>query len=140
MKKLSIFFAVVCFGLNAVAVPARVDYVIDGDTFAAVVNLEPDVEISVRVRLRNVDTPEISGECEYERNMAQAAKLRLGQIIPVGTVVQLENIKDDKYLGRIDANVITPNGHDISELLISEGLGRKYSGGRRKPWCENISK
>lgn len=135
MRGLVVFVCGLLFPMALYAVPARVGYIIDGDTFSAMVNLDSDVQISVRVRLRNVDTPEITSECEYERTRAVAAKVRLGEIIPTGTIVQLENIKDDKYLGRIDANVITPDGRDVGNVLISEGFGRKYAGGKRQPWC-----
>ena len=128
------FFA--CFALGAMAVPARVGHIIDGDTFSGVVKLDGGTDISVRVRLRNVDTPEISGKCEYERKMAQRAKERLAKIIPEGSTVELTNIKDDKYLGRIDANVADARGADVGMRLVREGLGRKYSGGRRSDWCK----
>ena len=124
-----------CFG-GAYAAQARVDYIFDGDTFAAYVNLEDGIEISVRVRLINVDTPEIHGRCEYETERALMAKARLEELIPVGSVVELVNIKDDKYLGRIDAYVKTVDGRDVGDILISENLGRPYSGGRRAEWCE----
>ena len=120
----------------AFAVPARVGHIIDGDTFSAAVKLDGDIEISVRVRIRNVDTPEINGECEYERNKAQQARNRLSELIPVGGLVALSNIKDDKYLGRIDANVSDARGRDIGGVLVREGLGRRYSGGRREKWCK----
>ncbi len=119
----------------AVAVPARVGYVVDGDTFSGIVKLDGGAEVSVRVRLRNVDTPEIHGECEYERQMAARARERLSEMLPVGAIVELTNIKDDKYLGRIDANVIDSRGRDIGVQLVSEGLGRRYNGGRRQTWC-----
>ena len=127
---------VICICGTAIAVPARVDYIVDGDTFSGVVQLKDGAEISVRVRLRNVDTPEIKGECEHERDMAQRAKEKLGKIIPVGTIVELNDIKDDKYLGRIDATVADARGHDVGRQLIRAGLGRGYNGGRRRPWCE----
>ena len=135
---MKIFFVGFCIGLYvaaAVAVPARVDYIVDGDTFAGVATLEGGVDVTIRVRIRNVDTPEIHGDCEYERKMALRAKEKLAELIPVGTRVELSNIKDDKYLGRIDANVADARGQDVGNALISLGLGRKYSGGRRKPWC-----
>lgn len=121
---------------HAFAVPARVDYIIDGDTFSGQVKLASDTDISVRVRIKNIDTPEIKGECEYERDMAMRAKQRLGELIPVGSVVELANIKDDKYLGRIDANVIDASGQDVGTRMIREGLGRKYNGGHRDKWCK----
>lgn len=120
----------------AYAVPARVGHIIDGDTFSGVVKLDGGVDVSVRVRLRNVDTPEINGKCEYERDMAARARARLEEIIPAGTTVELTNIKDDKYLGRIDANVADARGNDVGAILVREKLGRKYNGGHRSSWCK----
>lgn len=135
MKKIVLLvFALFNSGV-ATATPATVDYIFDGDTFAAYVNLEDDINISVRVRLRNVDTPEIHGACDSEVRAALRAKERLAELIPVGSVVELSKIKDDKYLGRIDAYVKTADGRDVGAVLISEKLGRPYSGGRRVGWC-----
>ncbi len=50
-------------------VSARVGYVLDGDTFAAMVMLEGGIEISVRVRIIDIDTPEMSGACDREIQM-----------------------------------------------------------------------
>lgn len=120
----------------AYATPAEVSYIIDGDTFAARVMLADDTKITVRVRLINVDTPEIHGECESEIRAAFAAKARLSELLPVGSVAELRDIKDDKYLGRIDARVLTAGGRDVGNVLIHEKLGRPYSGGRRDGWCK----
>lgn len=119
------------------AVPARVDYIFDGDTFSAQVALSPDVDVTVRVRLINIDTPEMNGKCAYEKQMANRARNVLSALIPRGTVVELDNIKDDKYLGRINANVFLPDGRDVGLILIDSGLGRPYKGGKRQPWCIN---
>lgn len=127
---------VVCFAVGAAyAVPATVDYIFDGDTFAAYVNLDDDVRIRVRVRLINVDTPELNGQCATEIARAELARARLAELIPVGSVVELTGIKDDKYLGRIDAFVAMPNGDDVGRVLIRENMGRPYAGGRRQSWC-----
>ena len=120
----------------AYAVPATVGYVFDGDTFAAVVHLDKNTDVDIRVRLINVDTPEMNGKCESEKVRANAARNRLIALVPVGSVIELENIKDDKYVGRIDANVILPDGRDVGEILIKEKFGRAYSGGRRAGWCD----
>ena len=135
MNKFILAFIGIFICRVAYSVPAAVDYIFDGDTFAAYVNLDSDVKISVRVRLINVDAPEINGKCESEINMAYQAKERLAQLLPVGSIVDLENIKDDKYLGRIDANAILADGRDVGDILIDEKLARPYSGGRREGWC-----
>lgn len=133
---------IICFGLMlcvagaAYAVPVTVDYIFDGDTFAATVHLDDEVDVSTRVRLMNVDTPEIHGMCEREIDMANRAKNRLAELLPIGSKVELKSIKDDKYLGRIDAYVLIDGKKDVGEILIKENLGRAYSGGRRESWCE----
>ena len=116
--------------------PATVDYILDGDTFAAVAHVDKNTDANVRVRLRNVDTPEMHGACPSETKRARAARERLMKLMPRGTVVELKNIKDDKYIGRIDANVILPDGRDVGNVLIKEKHGRPYNGGKRKSWCE----
>ncbi len=136
MKKILFFILYVFLSGVANAVPAVVDYIFDGDTFSAGVMLDADVEITVRVRLINVDTPEMNGKCKAEKIMAQSARDLLATLMPRGTVVELENIKDDKYLGRINANVILPDGRDVGRVMIDSGLARPYSGGKRKSWCE----
>ena len=121
---------------SAYSLPAVVDYVFDGDTFSASVAISKDTDVDVHVRLINVDTPEMNGKCESEIRRANIARERLMKLIPRGTVVELENIKDDKYVGRIDANVILPDGRDVGKVLVKEKLGRPYNGGRRKSWCD----
>ena len=121
---------------SAGAVPAVVDYVLDGDTFAARVALADDIKITVRVRLADVDTPELNGKCADEIAMAVQARDRLSQLLRVGDIVDLRDVRDDKYLGRIDARVFTADGRDVSKILIDEKLGRPYDGGRRLPLCK----
>ncbi len=136
MKKFLVsVFGILLSGV-ACATPAVVKYIVDGDTFSAGVRLEDGIEISVRVRIRNIDTPEIHGQCVSEITSALYAKQRLEELIPVGTVVELTDIKDDKYLGRIDANVFDVSGRDVGDVLIKEKVARKYNGGKRDGWCD----
>jgi len=136
MKKFITAVLFSLFSIHAFAVTATVGYVFDGDTFAAKVNLEDDIKISVRVRIRDIDAPEISGQCDDEIKNALKAKNRLKELLPIGSVIELSEIKDDKYLGRIDARVKTSNGIDISSVMIKEKLVRKYNGGHRMGWCK----
>lgn len=136
MRRALIFFVFLFCSMSVHAVPAVVDYIFDGDTFSAQVSLDAGVLVTVRVRLINVDTPEMSGKCEYEKSMAVRARDVLAALIPRGTVVELDNVKDDKYLGRINANVFLPDGRDVGLILIDSGLGRPYKGGKRRSWCE----
>ena len=130
------FICVVGCPLVGYAMPATVGYVVDGDTFAAVAHVDKNTDVNVRVRIANVDTPEMHGACESEIRRANLARNRLMELIPNGSTVELKNIRDDKYAGRIDANVILRDGRDVGKILINEKLGRPYSGGKRAGWCK----
>ncbi|MDR3208546.1 MAG: thermonuclease family protein [Rickettsiales bacterium] len=112
---------------------ATAGYVLDGDTFSAKIHLENGA-VFARVRIANIDAPELSGECGEEKELANQARHRLSALLPEGTAVYLSKIKDDKYLGRIDA-LVSLDGKDIGEIMIAEKLARRYNGGRRAPWC-----
>ena len=138
MMKKFVSFGVLCFCCQmCLATPVRVTYIIDGDTFVGDILLADKTEVmSVKVRLRNVDTPELHGDCESEIKRANYAKQRLGELVPVGSTVEIKNVKNDKYAGRIDANVYDSANRDIGLVLIKEKVGRAYSGGKRKSWCD----
>lgn len=138
IKNLVLFFSFLILPLAAIgatSVSATTGYVFDGDTFAAKVLLENDVKISIRVRILGIDAPEIHGKCESEILMANAARDRLANLLPKDSVVELSDIKDDKYLGRIDAHVKLFDGRDVSTIMLNEKLVRKYGGKKRQPWC-----
>ena len=137
MKKIISLICLCLFGQNCLATPVRVAYIIDGDTFVGDVLLADKSEImSVKIRLRNVDTPELHGNCDVEMKKAKYAKQRLGELIPVGSTVEIKNVKNDKYAGRIDANVYDSANRDVGKVLIKENVGRAYNGGKRKSWCD----
>ena len=137
MKKILFFVLSLCVICDSFATPAVVKRIVDGDTFIAKVVLSDGIEVmSVSVRLRNVDTPELHGKCDYEIKRAQYAKQRLGELIPEGSTVEIKNIKNDKYPGRIDANVFDSANRDVGLVLVQEQVGRAYSGEKRKSWCE----
>lgn len=83
------------------------------------------------VRILNIDAPEIQGKCRYEIDLAQSSKRRLANLLE-GQRVQIYRQKKDRY-GRTLA-VISVNGQDVGDQLVSEGLARTWSG-RREPWC-----
>lgn len=136
MRNFLILFFMGFLCQNCLATPVVVKYIVDGDTFIGDVLLADGIEVmSVSVRLANVDTPEIHGQCDEEISRAKYAKQRLEELIPVGSTVEISNIKNDKYPGRIDANVYDSAGRDIGVVLVREKVGRKYHGGKRQSWC-----
>lgn len=113
---------------------AQVLRVFDGDTFEARVKVWPGVEVTTRVRLRSVDAPELHARCDDERRGAVAAREALTRILAEGGV-GVARVSQDKYGGRVDADVSTARTDDVAAALLARGLVRRYAGGRRASWC-----
>jgi endonuclease YncB( thermonuclease family) len=114
--------------------PAEVVRVLDGDTFEARVRIWPGMEITTRVRLRGVDAPELRARCDAERVKALAARDALARLLAEGSV-GIARVGQDKYGGRVDADVSTARTPDVAATLLEGGYARRYSGGRRESWC-----
>lgn len=124
---------------------AEIYYITDGDTFFARVALWPGLSTDVSVRIRGIDTPESwRPKCESEKAAGKAATEFLMQHFDSphrGAVlgkpmakVSLSNVALGKYSGRVLADVHHA-GKNIAKLILSEGHGREYSGGKRQSWC-----
>ncbi|NOD49614.1 MULTISPECIES: thermonuclease family protein [Ruegeria] len=88
-----------------------------------------------RYRLIGFDTPEtFRAQCDAERALGLRAKDRLTELINFAGVIELEiELHFDVHdrflaLGRV-------SGQNVGAILISEGLARPYSGGKRQSWC-----
>jgi endonuclease YncB( thermonuclease family) len=110
--------------------------VFDGDTFEARVRLWPGLDMTTKVRLRGIDTPELKARCSEERVKAEAARDALRAMLDEGDVV-IANVGLDKYGGRVVADAATRQTGDVSTALRAKGLARSYNGGRREGWCGN---
>lgn len=117
------------------AYQAHVVTVIDGDTVEARVQVWMGHEVLTRVRLKDIDAPELRGACASERDQAQASRDRLAGLVG-GRSVVLTDIRPDKYFGRVIARIISPDGVDAGGALLAGGLARPYRGGRRQGWCD----
>jgi endonuclease YncB( thermonuclease family) len=111
--------------------PAEVVRVIDGDTFEARVRIWPGMDVTTRVRLRGIDAPELHARCEDERVKALAAR----DAPAGGRFDRHRRVGQDKYGGRVDADVSTARTPNVSEALYDGGYARRYYGGRRESWC-----
>ena len=113
--------------------PFELVEVIDGDTFRARVDIWLGQSVTVKVRLKGVDTPEMNGKCAAEKKLARQAKdfaenwLRKNQ-------VQLVNVHYGTYAGRVLATAQIKNGDSLSAALLAENLAKPYHG-RRAKWC-----
>jgi len=113
-------------------VEAELVSVIDGDTLMVNARPWPQQTISVLVRIRGIDTPEIHAKCEKSRQLALAAKDVLTEALSAGNgKLSLSSISGDKYFGRVVANVGFANGQDAAAIMLAAGLARPYDGGRK---------
>ena len=98
--------------------------VIDGDTF--------DYG-GVRIRIADIDTPEIRGRCPEERAQAALATRRLRALLASGPFELVRSGRDEDRYGR-KLRVVVRDGRSIGDMLVAEGLARTWTG-RREPWC-----
>lgn len=106
--------------------------VIDGDTLLVRARVWLDLEVITRVRLRDVNAPELRSRNEEERERAQAARDFVATLTE-GAVLRLTEIGQDKYGGRVVARVAV-DGADLGAALLAEGHARPMGPrGRREP-------
>jgi hypothetical protein len=100
--------------------------VIDGDT------VRVDGE---RIRLADIDTPEIGGaQCGAERRLGERAKRRLIELLNDGSfTVARTGARDRDSYGR-PLRVLARGGRSLGDTLIDEGLARPWRGARQS-WC-----
>ena len=111
--------------------------VIDGDTVEFVAHVWLGLNLTTHVRVRGIDTPEVAGKCAAEKTRAAEATRRLADLTASG--ISIANVADDKYAGRVIADVTTATGTDVKAAMIASGLARPYDGSARQPWCEVVS-
>lgn len=115
-------------------ISAEVLKIVDGDTIKVRAMIWVDQTVEVSVRLRGIDAPELfRAKCPAEKLLAKTAKASVTAATPVGSIVKLSNIKQDKYGGRVIASVASNEGEGLSERLLAQGNAIAY--GAPKPWC-----
>ena len=107
----------------------------DGDTVRVRIAIWQHQTVEIAVRLAGVDTPEIYGACPRERELAREAKAAVVRLLPVGSVVQLHSVTEDKYFDRVGAAIRTAEGIDLAEHLLQIGLAKSYDGKKKRGWC-----
>jgi len=103
----------------------RINCVVDGDT------LWLDGE---KIRIVNIDAPEVNGRCRTETVRAATATRVLAALVS-NRLIRLEREGVDKY-GRTLASLVTPEG-DVGSALVQQRLAVHWRG-RREPaetWC-----
>lgn len=138
--KIVLGFLLAALAASPALADARVQVVsvYDGDTFTIDTQQGLFSQLpNFKVRVIGVDTPEIRGKCESERQHAVLVTMETRRLIAgSGNVVTLKNMKHDAYGGRIDADVFLRDGRNLADVLIRFGHARPYDGKtKRRGWC-----
>lgn len=110
----------------------------DGDTIKLDVSKESPLikKLGLSVRISGIDTPEkgSKAKCKKENALGQQATKFTTELVGNKELL-LSEVKNDKYGGRIVANVKV-GGVDIAQELLKKGLARVYNGEKKKSWCD----
>ena len=114
---------------------SKVISVYDGDTFRVnIASLPPIVGKNIAIRVNGVDTPEIRGKCQYEKNLALKARDFVRGKLANAKEIKLTNLQRGKYF-RVIANVLV-DGVSLERELLDNKLAYKYTGGKKLNWCK----
>jgi endonuclease YncB( thermonuclease family) len=89
---------------------------------------------AISFRLMGIDTPELRGKCEKEKQLAILARDFLHNEV-AGKPVTVDFLRWDKYGGRVIVRAYNVDGQDLTEKLIATGHGYPYNGGFKRSWC-----
>jgi endonuclease YncB( thermonuclease family) len=111
--KIAVVLLVTSFTFSVQAKPqygtvtvSKVISVYDGDTFRVNIDsLPPIVGKNIPIRVNGVDTPEIRGKCQYEKNLALDARDFVRNKLADAKEIKLTNLQRGKYF-RVVANVL----------------------------------
>ena len=104
---------------------SQVNCVIDGDTIRYG---------GIKIRLEDIDAPEVfSPRCASEARLGERAAERLLHLMNSGPFQLVSGERDEDRYGR-KLRTIERGGRSLGEMLVAEGLARRWEGGRRS-WC-----
>ena len=109
---------------------AKVIKVYDGDTITVAAKLPSEGSSIYRfsVRLRSIDSPEIKGSTEKERERAIQARDALHTLL-FGQIIELRHNGKEKY-GRLLADVYYNEIH-VNQWMVENGYAVYYDGGKK---------
>ena len=114
---------------------SKVISVYDGDTFRVDIDsLSPIVGKNIRIRLNGVDTPEIQGKCQYEKDLALKARDFVRNKLTNAKEIKLTKLQRGKYF-RVVADVMV-DGVSLEKELLENKLAYNYTGGKKSSWCD----
>jgi len=113
----------------------------DSDRLAFVIDVSDNGElwagVVTKIKISNIKVPNADKpKCKQEQLAAQRIITTLMQIIPKGSFIMLRDFKQNE--NEVFARVISPNGFDVGDMLISHGLAKSLLS--KENWCESEEK
>jgi micrococcal nuclease len=112
-------------------VDATLKRIVDGDTMEFLVDPGFDVQFTITVRVKNIDTPETyRPSCEAEKLHGEKASKRAkelltdpltGEPVPV-KLISYKRQFDRGFYSRYLVHIILPDGRDYGDVMREEGL------------------
>lgn len=119
------------YNLQGRSVMGKVTRVIDGDSMKVGIPVDGRVW-TFGVRISGIDCPEIRTRNDREKALGFKAKKHVEDLV-LGKIVSLKLGEFDKF-GRLLGTVITKDGIDVGNSLISARFAVGYDGGKRHIW------
>ena len=107
----------------------------DGDTCYIIYESLPESLQKMSIRVLGIDTPEIKGNCNKEKELALEAREFANSVFKAAKSIEFKDLKWDKYGGRVLSNVYL-DGKLYADLIIAKGLAKSYDGGKKISWCD----
>ena len=107
----------------------------DGDTCYIIYESLPESLQKMSIRVLGIDTPEIKGNCNKEKELALEAREFANSVFKAAKNIEFKDLKWDKYGGRVLSNVYL-DGKLYADLIIAKGLAKSYDGGKKISWCD----
>lgn len=105
----------------------------DGDSFRICFRDRHGNKVRLMGRLSGIDTPEIRGSSQKEKDLAQLAKKRLEDLIS-GKFVTIRNPEREKY-GRSMSDLKIGDIQSVSDYMLADPeICRPYEGGSKTSW------
>ena len=113
---------------------SKVINVYDGYTFRVNIDsLTPLVSKKIPIILNRINTPDIQGKCQYEKDLALKARDFVRNKLDNAKEIKLTKLQRGKYF-RVVADVYV-DGVSLEQELLENELAYKYSGGKKSSWC-----
>ena len=104
----------------------KINRIIDGDTVDLDIDLGFSIFISHRVRLKNIDTPEINTKDLQEKTKGLAAKAWLEKELSREGEWIIETFKEDKYGRILGILYLVGDPVTVNEKMLNEGIALPY--------------